>query len=233
MATDFSSKQVSETYSEGVVAEELCLRPIILSLLENIADKTVLDIGCGDGRYSIVLANRGAKVIAIDASRHQLEIAKKKNYHPNVAYNLVDVSMNSVENSTADFVLANMVLPDLDGADKFDDLVKTAGRVLKRNGKFICSTLHPLYLCLEQDSYDKAMDFNFTNYFSEGSTYQAEAMTNSGNKMSFNETHFSLTCISEIFQKNGFVIESLVESRQLKTKNMLLPKYIVFVCVFG
>jgi len=36
MATDFSSKKVSEIYSEGLPAEELSLRPVNLKVIGNV-----------------------------------------------------------------------------------------------------------------------------------------------------------------------------------------------------
>jgi len=69
------------------------------------------------------------------------------------------------------------------------------------------------------------------NYFNEGSPYRSEAKTNAGNTMVFNEAHFSLTKISELLSKNGFLIKSMVESKQVPEKGMLLPKYLAFECV--
>jgi tRNA (mo5U34)-methyltransferase len=43
---------------------------------EDLSGKTVLDIGCNAGFYSIELAKRGAKVIAIDLDPHYLKQAK-------------------------------------------------------------------------------------------------------------------------------------------------------------
>ena len=80
MATDFSSKNLVKTYAEGVIAEELALKPVILKLVGNTKNKRVLDLGCGDGRYSIIFAKQGARVIAIDVSEHQLNIAKQINF---------------------------------------------------------------------------------------------------------------------------------------------------------
>ena len=40
--------------------------------------KTVIDVGCGSGRYTVALAKRGAaRVVGIDFSEQMLEIAKK------------------------------------------------------------------------------------------------------------------------------------------------------------
>ncbi len=43
----------------------------------NLEDKSVLDIGCGSGRISFMLAEKGAKVTGIDYSSSMIELAKK------------------------------------------------------------------------------------------------------------------------------------------------------------
>lgn len=51
---------------------------LILALQEYIGDnKTILDIGCGSGRISLLLAEKGAKVTGIDYSLPMIELAKE------------------------------------------------------------------------------------------------------------------------------------------------------------
>ncbi|MEK7098552.1 MAG: class I SAM-dependent methyltransferase [Patescibacteria group bacterium] len=230
MGIEFSQKESVETYSEGTTSEQLTLRPVMLALVGDVSGKTVLDMGCGDGRYSLIFAQNGARVIATDASEHQIEIAQQRHAHPNIAYNMSDVSA-APEPASVDVAFANLVVPSLSGTDKLDALVSTAKRTLKPGGKFIFSVLHPLYIAAEQDTYDKSIDFKPENYFMEGSPYKSEALTNAGNKMRFNESHFSLTRISESLRSNVFLIRSVVESRQIPEKRMFLPKYLAFECV--
>ena len=43
-----------------------------------IEGRTVLDIGCGPGHYSVTLAKRGAKVMGIDFAESMIELAQKR-----------------------------------------------------------------------------------------------------------------------------------------------------------
>jgi len=42
----------------------------------NLEGKSLIDVGCGSGRYSIALAKRGARVIGIDFAENMLAIAR-------------------------------------------------------------------------------------------------------------------------------------------------------------
>jgi len=50
--------------------------PIILDFAGNLDDKTVLEIGCGDGRLTEWLARQAAHVVAIDPNQEKIESAR-------------------------------------------------------------------------------------------------------------------------------------------------------------
>jgi 2-polyprenyl-3-methyl-5-hydroxy-6-metoxy-1,4-benzoquinol methylase len=52
--------------------------PYILKLLSDARGKKVLDAGCGGGFYSILLSEKGAKVLGIDGSGEMIKTAKEK-----------------------------------------------------------------------------------------------------------------------------------------------------------
>jgi 2-polyprenyl-3-methyl-5-hydroxy-6-metoxy-1,4-benzoquinol methylase len=51
--------------------------PITVQESRPLQDKSVLDIGCGSGRVSFLLAKEGARVTGIDYARSMIELAKK------------------------------------------------------------------------------------------------------------------------------------------------------------
>jgi ubiquinone/menaquinone biosynthesis C-methylase UbiE len=48
------------------------------NLLGDLRGKTVLEYGCGDGINTILLANRGAKIISLDLSPELIDLARKR-----------------------------------------------------------------------------------------------------------------------------------------------------------
>ena len=54
--------------------------------------KTILDIGCGTGEFSRLLAKRASRVIAIDLSPNMIEVAKEKSQqYPNIDFQVADI----------------------------------------------------------------------------------------------------------------------------------------------
>jgi len=73
-----------------------------------VRGKVVLDLGCGDGWFSIILAKRGAQVTGIDISEVAISVAKRR------------AQINNVESST-DFKV--MSFHDLDFPDNYFDKI--------------------------------------------------------------------------------------------------------------
>lgn len=65
---------------EGMIKHDALKRylqyPGLLKLLGNVKGKRVLDIGCGNGFFSSMIAERGAKIVGFDISEKQIEFAK-------------------------------------------------------------------------------------------------------------------------------------------------------------
>ena len=77
-----------------------------------------LDLGCGAGRDSVLLAERFAHVDALDLSLPMIEIARAKRSRPNIAYRQADL-LEATGSGEYDLVLSVMTLhhvPDLRAA---------------------------------------------------------------------------------------------------------------------
>lgn len=229
MATKYS-KEVAEVYSEKVLAAELTLKPVLLRAVGDIKGKEVLDLGCGSGTYSIRLARKGAKVAAIDYMPDQIKLAKKLNKHRNITYLLGNARDLNLDDSTFDLVFSNMVVPDIANPAILKRFFQEAYRVLKPKGYFIVSVLHPLLL-LDDEPTDITTGFQKEQYFKDGSQFVTTAITNKGNKIVFNETHFSLSFVSKALKEAGFLIEELMESKSNEEHKIFLPKYLVIKAV--
>jgi len=112
----------------------------VFAYLRPRAGMNVLDIGCGTGNYSLVLAQKGLKVTGIDISPQMLAQARAKAEKENLAIKFIiaDAMALPFPNNFFDRVLAVSsveFLPDLGAA------LNEAYRVLKQGGRLVVGTI--------------------------------------------------------------------------------------------
>ena len=96
----------------------------------------VLDIGCGVGRLTRVLAERAAHVHAIDVSAEMLEQARELNGHlTNVTWHHGDgTTLHPVEDGSIDAVVSHVVFQHIPDPQITLGYVREIGRVLEPGG---------------------------------------------------------------------------------------------------
>lgn len=62
----------------------------LLELIDLRKDMRVVDLGCGNGRLTKELARCGARVLGIDSSESQIEIARQT--YPDLSFELADAA---------------------------------------------------------------------------------------------------------------------------------------------
>jgi demethylmenaquinone methyltransferase/2-methoxy-6-polyprenyl-1,4-benzoquinol methylase len=76
---------------QSQAATEKLLAPIIADVQADVAGKDVLEIACGTGNWTQVLAARARSVLATDISKTSIEIARSKPYQTErVAFRIAD-----------------------------------------------------------------------------------------------------------------------------------------------
>lgn len=105
------------------------------ALLEMIEGEnlSVLDLGCGDGKLTKVLYDRGFRVDGMDASKDMLEIAKSN--YPDIKFILSDATEFTIHEQY-DVVFSNAVFHWID-KDKQLQMLRNVYRALKPNGQFV------------------------------------------------------------------------------------------------
>ena len=107
----------------------------LLMALGQIDDKHICDIGCGTGLLTWELANRGARVSAIDISMEAVKMARERNkeFSGRVDVQQMDVSKLLYNDGSFDLVTGIWILHHLDTVKA----AKEVSRVLKPGGKAV------------------------------------------------------------------------------------------------
>lgn len=135
----------NEVGDTGTWHQKYDIDPVIFKIIGKIREKKILEIGCGNGYLSRLLARKGAKVTAIDISKKLLEFAitKEKEKPLGIRYLVRDAAdLYGIKSKYFDLAIANMSLMDIRDAQ---DTIKEASRILKNNGQFIFSITHPVF----------------------------------------------------------------------------------------
>ncbi|MFA6919325.1 MAG: class I SAM-dependent methyltransferase [Patescibacteria group bacterium] len=117
----------------------------ILSLMPDLKDKTVLDMGCGTGRYALRIAKYARQVIGIDISDKSINFANQtaKNYNVNNFTGIVFDHNLHLQENYFDYILMVNVIHHV---DDIDSMLDNLYRSLKPDGSLIIFEFNPLNL---------------------------------------------------------------------------------------
>ncbi len=130
---------------EGDFYHQHLILPALLTALGDVDGFPVLDLGCGNGMSSRILARCGARVTGVDLSPSLVARAQERERQEplGVAYLVADAAnLAMFPDGSFTRVTANTVLMDAaDGAA----LLREAARLLQPGGRFVASLLHPCF----------------------------------------------------------------------------------------
>src|SRR3989344_7057950 len=118
-------------------------QPALLKELGNVKDKKVLEIGCGNGYWLRILAQRGAKCTGFDIAKNQIETARTLPLSNNINYFVADATKKISLMNKFDTIFIEHVLLEISQLSKIKNLFKNAYKLLKNGGYLIVSELHP------------------------------------------------------------------------------------------
>lgn len=133
----------AETYAAGSAecSDDGYPDKYVWQLLGDVRDRSVLDVGCGDGRLAARLLHKGARVVGVDGSGALL--AKAIERAPSVAFHEHDLNDGLPDlNARFDLAVSIMVVMDL---PDIRPLFESIGQALEPDGRFVFSLLHPAF----------------------------------------------------------------------------------------
>ena len=218
----------NQTFFEGykkireneVNANNLFEIPALFSMLPDLKDKTILDLGCGFGEHCKRFVENGAKkVIGIDISEKMLEIARQENADSKITYINMPMENISKLNEKFDIVISSLAFHYV---EDFSGVVKNIYDMLNENGVFLFSQENPLCTCFSggnrwtKDENGNKLYINLSNYGIEGERESTWFVDN------VKKYHRTFSTIINTLIETGFTIEKMIEP--LPTED-LLKKY--------
>lgn len=165
--------------------------PEMLALLPE-PGRLTLDLGCGEGRLSRVLAGRGHRVVGVEASPTLARAAIEA--EPGIEVHVADALALPLDDGAADLVVASMVLMNL---DDLDGAMREVARVLAPGGRLVASIVHP-FNSPKAGTYFEAIAY-------------PEERVRGGLRMTFHDLHRPLEAYAAALDRARLLIESLRE----------------------
>ena len=206
----------------------------MLDALRDVSGKSVIDIGCGEGRFSRLLSELGATVSGIDLTEPLIERARelgsdKETYLQGDAENLEGVADDSFDLAVSYIVLVDLL--------DYRRSIREAYRVLRPGGRFVVCNVHPMRTASKnivgwiRDSSGKLF-YPVDNYTEEG---EREFLWWGG---PFINMHRTISSYVSAFLDAGFTLEGLhepVPSDEQLVENpkfddeLRVPNFIIYI----
>jgi SAM-dependent methyltransferase len=122
---------------EGDVNRVYLLDEVMLRLCGEVRGCTVLDVGCGEGRFCRMLAERGARTIGVDPTRPLIAAARAR--QPEGEFHEAGGEALPVAAASIDLVVSYVALLDI---PDFRAAIKEMARVLRPGGRCVVSNLN-------------------------------------------------------------------------------------------
>ena len=128
------------------VAREWLNNPAFLAFIGDLRGRRVLDMGCGEGYNTRILARSGASLTGVDLSERMIALAQDEERRQPLGIAYVRASYTDLAMLTDagfDAVVSFMALMD---GPRFDLAMREAFRVLRPDGMLAFSIMHPCFL---------------------------------------------------------------------------------------
>jgi SAM-dependent methyltransferase len=204
--------------------------PATFKIIGKVKNKHVLDLSCGEGYNTRMLARKGARVIGVDFSREMIRQARlsEEKDKLGVKYYISDAAdLKELKNKHFDVVTCIMALMDI---ERYEDAISEVARVLKKNGRFVFSITHPCFEygdtiegepigkwkdgeMADNPAEEKPGHLEINRYFGIAKSEVPWNMKRLVNPFKTTSFHRTLTDYFEALHKNGFVISRLFEPK--------------------
>lgn len=181
--------------------------PALFSMLPDLKNKRVLDLGCGE-HCKRFIEGGAKKVVGIDISEKMLEVARNENSDPNIIYINMPMEKIAELNEQFDIVVSSLAFHYV---EDFEGVVSDIYNMLDTEGIFLYSQENPLCTCHSgsnrwtRDEQGNKIHLNLANYGIEGERESVWFVDN------VKKYHRTFSTIINTLINAGFSIERMIE----------------------
>lgn len=142
---DIALTRLKQIQSGQDISYKYVLSPLILNLLRECDLSKVVDLGCGTGTLTAMIAKNADYIVGVDISHNNIELARQ--HSTGIAnLNFVNIEIEKftslVSEATFTTAVAGMTLMTV---LQLDEVLQTINSILKPKGHFIFTITHPCY----------------------------------------------------------------------------------------
>lgn len=202
----------------------------LYTILEKEGVEKILDLGCGIGKLSIDLAERGYSVTGIDINDAAIETAKthasrifSNRCQPSLNFFVGDINNLNLDNSPFDAILLQLVLSIIGVNEDRKKLIQQASSLLKPGGILYLSSsgvsdeINPRYAELYQ------RDLPLT-----GEKYSYFSQDPETGKVLYMTHHFSQEELEDLLRRD-FELEILNKEKEVSSRRPNEPAYFYYI----
>ena len=204
-------------------ANELLEIPVMKAMLDDVTNKTVIDLGCGNGCMSRYFVENGAsKVLGLDISNNMLMEASEINNLKEITYKNLPLENLDTINEKFDLAYSSLAFHYIEDYEK---LIKDIYNLLNDDGILLFSQEHPIVTAPILKDVDKYIEVNGKRYYLL-SDYNNISLRE---KKWYNDVlikyHRNLSVIINTLIKQGFEILEIKESEANDKIVEIVDKY--------
>jgi SAM-dependent methyltransferase len=198
------------------------LVPTVLRLSAHSDFTTVLDIGCGPGFLTRLLASKAQRLTGIDMSGKMIDLAQKSCGNlgnVELVHSTIEGFAANQESPPFTLAIANMSLMSMIELDK---VLHATARLLKRGGHFIFTITHPCFWPFYW-GYASEDWFDYREELVIEGTFKISLDTRNRGRKTVH-VHRSMERYLASLSRAGFIIDSLREPMPAKEVEMKYPR---------
>ncbi|WP_163580563.1 class I SAM-dependent methyltransferase [Gracilibacillus saliphilus] len=217
-------KEYMDLRESGITYNDFIEQPAIKSAISTLKDKTILDLGCGAGKFAKYCVDNGAsKVIGVDISRNMIEQAKKENENEKIEYICTPIEDLELQNQKFDLIISSLAVHYI---KNYTNLIQKVRNLLSKNGEFIFSTEHPIVTArIEMDNWlrdsnGEKLHWALDNYQEEGKrehNWYVDGVI---------VYHRTISTLINTLLDNGFILEKVIEPQSIPSGLEQMPKLV-------